>query len=232
MAQPLSPSLINIYNKLYEDGIEKLRSDQYVTDDLIDSPLDKRRGIALVIRLNGSVKERIMEFLNALQAIEPNQYYYPPSDIHVTVIAIIDCYEEFDLNQIEIQNYIDVIHESIPSEKTIEISFKGITASPSCIMIQGFPQQSRLDELRNNLRTTFKASLLEQTIDKRYVMQTSHATVVRFTKPFTAKEQFLKVIENYKDYDFGTTTINEMELVYNDWYLKEKFVKTLFRFKV
>jgi 2'-5' RNA ligase len=99
-------------------------------------------------------------------------------------------------------------------------------------MIQGFPQQPVLDELRNNLRTAFKTSSLQQSIDKRYSLQTAHATVVRFTKPFTAKEEFTKVLENFKDYDFGTATISEMELVYNDWYLREKFSKTLCRFKV
>lgn len=228
----MSAELISIYNKLYDDAIQKIRSDQYKTDDLIDSPLDKRRGIALVIKPNEHVKYRILKFLAALHAIEPEQYYYPSSDMHVTVMEIISCYEEFDLNQIAIQDYIDLVRESIPSQKNIEISFTGITASPSCIMIQGFPQQPVLDELRNNLRTAFKTSSLQQTIDKRYSIQTAHATVVRFTKPFTAKDEFTKVLENFKDYDFGTATISEMELVYNDWYLREKFVKTLCRFEV
>jgi 2'-5' RNA ligase len=228
----MSTELINIYNKFYNDAIQKIRSDQYEMDDLIDSSFDKRFGITLLIRPNEHVKHRIQEFLAALQAIEPEQYYYPSSDIHITVMSIISCYEEFDLNQIVVQDYIDLIRESIPSEKNIEINFKGITASSSCIMIQGFPQQSVLDELRNSLRTAFKTSSLQQSIDKRYSIQTAHATVARFRKLFTSKEKFIKVLENFKDYDFGMATISEMELVYNDWYQREKFVKTLFRFKV
>jgi len=228
----MSAELISNYNKLYNDAIEKIRSDQYETDDLIDSPLDKRSGVTLLIRPNEHVRHRILKFLAALQSIEPEQYYYPSSDIHVTVLSIISCYEEFDLNQIAVPDYINLIRESIPSQKNIEISFKGITASPSCIMIQGFPQQPVLDELRNGLRTVFKNSSLQQSIDKRYSIQTAHATVVRFTKPFTAKQEFIKVLENFKDYDFGKASISEMELVYNDWYMRERFVKTLFRFKV
>ncbi|CAF0796732.1 unnamed protein product [Adineta steineri] len=228
----MSTELINIYNKLYNDSIQKIKSDQYEMDDQIDSSLDKRSGITLLIRPDEQVRHRILKFLADLQAIEPEQYYYPSSDMHITVMPIIACYEEFDLNQIVVQDYIDLIQKCLSSQKNITIKFKGITASPSCIMIQGFPQQQALDELRNDMRTVFKASPLQQSIDKRYSLQTAHITVVRFRKPFTAKEEFLKMLENFKDYDFGETTINELELVHNDWYLRDNFVKTLVRFKV
>lgn len=228
----MSTELIDIYNKLYNDSIQKIRSNQYEMDDLIDSPLDKGYGVTLVIRPNEHVRHRILNFLSALHVIEPEQYYYPSSDMHITVMPIISCYEGFDLKQITVPEYIDLIHKCLPLQKNIEINFKGITASPSCIMIQGFSQQPVLDELRNSLRTVFKTSSLQQTIDQRYSIRTMHVTVVRFAKPFKAKEEFIKVLEDFKDYDFGTTTINEMELVYNDWYLKDKFVKTLFRFKL
>jgi 2'-5' RNA ligase len=228
----MSEELISIYNKLYEDGIQKIKSDQYETDDLIGSSLDKRFGVTLLIRPDEHVRHRILKFLAALHAIEPEQYYYPSSDMHITVLPIISCHEEFDLNQIAVQDYIDLIRETLPSQQNIKINFKGITASPSCIMIQGFPQHPVLDELRNSLRTAFKTSSLQQDIDKRYAIRTAHATVVRFKNHFAAKEEFIKVLNDFKDYDFGTTTISELELVYNDWYMSEKIVKTLFRFKI
>ena len=228
----MSAELTSTYNKLYIDGIQKMRSDQYEMDDQIDVSLDKRRGVTLLIRPDEHVRCRILEFLAALRALEPEQYYYPPSDLHVTVMSIITCYDGFDLKQIAVDDYVELIHRCLRSKTKIRISFKGITASPSCIMIQGFPQQPVLDELRNSLRTAFKTSSLQQTIDQRYSIQTAHVTVVRFTKPFTAKEKFIKVLEDFKDYDFGETAISEVELVHNDWYQREKFVKTLFRFNI
>lgn len=228
----MSEELINIYNKLYNDGMEKIKGDQYQTDNLIASTSDKRFGLALVIRLDEHVKEKILKFLGVLQGIEPHQYYYPSSDIHITVLPIIDCYEGFHYDQIAVQDYIDLIARSVSSLPKMEIDLKGITASPSCIMIQGFPQQSVLDDFRNNLRTAFKSSSLHETIDTRYFLRTAHVTVVRFTQPFVAKEQFVQTLDNFKDYDFGKATISEVELVYNDWYVTDKFVKTLFRFKL
>ncbi|UJR20096.1 hypothetical protein I4U23_023230 [Adineta vaga] len=228
----MSIELINIYNKLYMDSIEKIQSDQYETDPMIDSLVDKRFGITLIIKPDEHINRQIQKFLTDLHTIEPDQYYYPSSDIHITVLPIISCHEGFDLDQLSIQDYIDLIREYLFLEGKLEIHFKGITASSSCIMIQGFPKQSSFNELRNKLKTAFKASSLQQDIDKRYSIQAAHATVVRFRKPFIAKDKFLKVLENYRDYDFGTMTVNEMELVFNDWYLKEKIVKSLHRFKL
>ncbi|CAF1233508.1 unnamed protein product [Adineta steineri] len=228
----MSEELSNIYNKLYIDAIEKIKSDQYVIDHMIDSPLDKRYGLALIIKLDQHVKQQIQTFLSALHAIEPDQYYLPSSDIHITLLPIISCSADFDLNQIFAQDYIDLLRKNLSIEGKLEINFKGITASSSCIMIQGFPQQNILNELRNQLRTLFKTSSLRQTIEERYFLQTAHVTVVRFRKAFTAREEFLKLLEDYKDYDFGTMTVNEIELVYHDWYVREKIVKSLCRFKV
>jgi hypothetical protein len=50
-------------------------------------------------------------------------------------------------------------------------------------------------QIQNNLRANFRNSTLEQSIDKRYTIQTSHATFVRFRKPLHNKNSLLKAIE-------------------------------------
>ena len=50
--------------------------------------------------------------------------------------------------------------------------------------------------------------------------------------PVKFRERFLKIIENYSDYDFGSFDVKTMELVYNDWYQREKFVKKLYEFEL
>ncbi|WP_233783370.1 hypothetical protein [Flavivirga eckloniae] len=126
------------YNTLYRESIRKISNDNYQIDNLIDSPLDKRFGITLIIRPPLEVKNKIQEFLNKLKAIEPNQYYYQNSDIHITVMSIISCYDGFHLKNIDISEYIKVINQSLNYNTELEINFKGITASPSCLMVQGF----------------------------------------------------------------------------------------------
>ncbi|TGV03258.1 mutarotase [Flavivirga rizhaonensis] len=220
------------YNALYTESIQKISNDDYQIDHLIDSPLDKRFGITLIIRPSIEVKNKIQEFLNKIKVIEPNQYYYKNSDIHITVMSIISCYDGFQLKDINLSEYIKLINQSLNCNIDLEISFKGITASPSCLMVQGFMNNNSLNIIRNNLRENFKNTTLEQSIDKRYSIQTAHSTVCRFSKKLNQKSEFLKSIEHFRNYDFGSFKVKNLELVYNDWYQKEKHVKRLFDFSI
>jgi 2'-5' RNA ligase len=220
------------YNTLYEDSIKKIISDNYQVDDHIDSTSDNRFGITLIIRPNILVKNNIQKFIGELKAIDPGQYYYPNSDIHLTVMSIISCNNGFELKNISIIDYIEMIKKSLKTKNIIKINFNGITASSSCIMVRGFFNDNTLNNIRENLRNSFKDSGLYQSIDKRYRLQTAHSTVVRFRKCLQSKNEYIRIIENYRDYDFGSFTADTLELVYNDWYQRKEYVKSLYKFRI
>ena len=69
-------------------------------------------------------------------------------------------------------------------------------------------------------------------MDKRYSIQTAHSTIVRFRNHLNEKENFLKIIDKYADFDFGTFEIKKIELVYNDWYQRNELVKKLYEFEI
>lgn len=225
-------NLIEHYNKLYEDSIQKIKSDMYQVDNLVDASDDDRRGITLVIRPDMEIKNNIQSFLADLKDIEPEQYYYPNSDIHITLMSVISCYKGFGLSQISISDYVEVIKESLIKGKSVNIEFKGITASPSCIMVQGFMNNEILNDIRDQLRVNYKSSGLIQTIDQRYSIRTAHATVIRFRKEFSQKENFLNALESYRNHDFGQFSVKQIELVYNDWYQREENSIRLYRFNL
>jgi len=220
------------YNKLYTDSITKIEADNYEIDHLIDSNDDYRFGITLLIRPDENTKVNIQHFLDEVKLIEPDQYYYQNSDIHITVMSIISCYDGFDLEKINIQDYVRVIKHVIEKHKNFTIQFKGITASPSCILLQGFFESDTLNEIRDQLRFSFKNSTLQQSLDQRYAIQTAHSTIIRFKENLTNKNAFLAIVEKYRDFDFGTFKVEKMELVYNDWYQRAQFVKNLHEFEL
>ena len=220
------------YDKLYLDSLQKIKTGNYETDNLIDSPGDNRFGVTLLIRPDDNVKKEIQQFLNKLRVVEPLQYYYPGTDIHVTVMSIISCYQGFTLQNIAVEEYVKVIQKSIQGFTNFTIEYKGLTASPSCLMVQGFWNNDSLNLIRDNLRKNFGQSDLQQTIDKRYAIQTAHSTVMRLKKELTRKSEFLKLIEEYRNYSFGTYTVNTLELVFNDWYQRKDYVKELYSFSL
>lgn len=210
------------YNQLYKKSSEEISKGNYKLDTQINDTSDSRFGITLLIRPSEKVKAAIQLFLNELKAIESQQYYYPDSDIHITVMSIISCYEGFTLDKINIQEYIDIIQQSLVVLDKIKIEFKGVTASPSAIMIQGFPTDESLNTLRDKMRENFKNSTLEQSIDSRYSIATAHSTVLRFQEKLQNPEKLIEVIEQFRDYDFGEFTVENLELAYNDWYQREE----------
>ncbi|QNR85544.1 2'-5' RNA ligase family protein [Pedobacter riviphilus] len=224
-------NLAEHYHKLYTESIAKISSGDYETDHLIDDEADQRFGITLVIRPDAATKDKIQQFLTEAKAIEPDQYYYQNADIHITLMSIISCYEGFDLKDIHVGDYIQLIKQVLARHKHFKIQFKGLTASPSCILIQGFLTDT-LNEIRDDLRAAFKNSDLQQSIDKRYAIQTAHATVIRFRSELANIDALLSLIEKYQDFDFGTFEVKQVELVYNDWYQREKFVKKLYQFSL
>jgi len=225
-------NLTENYNELYKTSIIKIENGDYQTDSLIDSPNDKRFGITLLIRPPEYIKKQIQLISQELKQIDSSQYYYPNSDIHITVMSIISCYEGFQLDQISIFDYIKLIRKSIKELDKFSIKFQGITASDSGIMIQGFPKNEMLNNLRNNLRTSFKNTNLEQSIDKRYTIQTAHSTIIRFRNELQDKKEFLEVIKKYKNYEFGNFEVNELELVFNDWYQRKRNSMFLEKFEL
>ena len=99
-------------------------------------------------------------------------------------------------------------------------------------MIQGFPQDNSLNHLRDNLRKHFTENGLEQSMDQRYLLQTAHSTIVRFRKLLKKPKQFIRLLNESRNIDFGIFEVNEMELVFNDWYQRNERVKTLESFKL
>ena len=219
------------YNKLYKEAVEKISSGNCHIDRLIDFPSDKRYGMTLIIRPPLEIKNKIQTFLNELRAVEPGQYYYSISDIHVTFLPIITCCEGFDMVKIELSEYIELIKRCLKKDGNIKIKFKGVTASSSCIMIQGFMNNNELNNIRDTLRVEFKNSALEQSIDRRYAIQTAHSTVLRFREKLNDEARFLKIVEKYRDFDFGLFEVSKLELLYNDWYHKKNNVKVLHIFE-
>ncbi|WP_114779125.1 2'-5' RNA ligase family protein [Botryobacter ruber] len=215
------------YNRLWENSVTGFSKGHFETDPLLDSPEDRRFGITVLIRPDRNVQEAITHMLQELRQLEPEQYYYPASDLHVTVLSVISCYQGFTLDAIQPGAYMQLVKEVTRTIPRFDIRFEGITASPSCVMVQGFPAEEGLTQLREQLRQQFKSSCLQQSIDTRYAIQTAHSTVVRFKTALANPAAFLKVLERYRSFNFGTSAIHQVELVCNDWYQRKRHVQQL-----
>ena len=210
--------LIQHYDAMRRAAFAQLQQHGPSVDPLIESARDTRRGITLLARPAEGILTRIAAVLADFYPSEPNQYYYPVSDIHLTVLSIISCYPGFALDDVQVAAYQDAARTIARQAVPFAIRFAGLTASPGGVMVQGVPQGEGLEQLREEARKVFRQSGLQHSMDLRYALQTAHATVIRFKSGLVNTAAFIKRVEQYKGLDFGVFTVDAVELVYNDWY--------------
>ena len=222
----------SIYNKMWDDSLEKISKNELELDPFIDDPDDLRRGIGLLAKPGRETLDMFNKFLEEAKRIEPTQYFYKIDEIHITVLSIINCTIEFNISQISLPDYVKQIKNCLIDIQSFEIEFRGITASPSCILIQGFPKNNSIDLIRNNLREQFSKGILYHSIDKRYRIKTAHCTIIRYKNQLRDNKVFIDFLMKYRDVYFGKSHINELELIYTDWYNRKENVRVLHKFKL
>ncbi|MCA2015357.1 hypothetical protein LDJ79_04485 [Vibrio tritonius] len=212
-----------IYDQMWNSFVCAMDEGNYVLDPWLNKLAeDDRRGITALAYLephNSSLTSNIGEFLRCVRALEPDQYYHPLRELHITVLSIISCVSGFTLNDIDSQAYVDIFLDVVKQhQQPIEIEFRGITASPSCLLLQGFTKDNTLDELRRNLRLAYQASGLRTSIDSRYKIVTAHSSCVRFCRPLRNPQSLLALCQQWRTTYFGSLNVSEIELVFNNWY--------------
>ncbi|MDO6428559.1 hypothetical protein Q4489_16220 [Thalassotalea sp. 1_MG-2023] len=217
------------YNEMWQRFTDSARANCLTLDPFIHSSLDTRRGITALSYIDKNsqqVADKISEFLTEVHKVEPEQYFYPRSDLHITMLSIISCIEDFTLSKVNIDEYIKAYNHVVAECPPVEINFIGVTASESCIVIQGFPVDNNLHTFRKKLRQAFK-SLPNTTFDSRYKLITAHCTAIRFCRPIKDSQRLFELCQANRERSFGSIVFNQFELVYNNWYQQRTHTELL-----
>lgn len=217
---------------------QALHNEGVSVDHNIHNNADTRRGVTALAYIEKNytqVATRISEFLAGLQQVIPNQYFYPTDELHLTMLSVISCVDDFTLDDIHIPPYTALFQEALLGLPEFNITFRGVTATPDCVVIQGVVDHGKSGEneesdtltlLRERLRNAFKSSTLRSSIDSRYTLKTAHCTAARFCSPLNTSsntkasesELLLNYLKRYRNHHFGTITVKHIDLVFNDWY--------------
>jgi 2'-5' RNA ligase len=188
------------------DTMRQLAAHQFVHGQaeldpwLTPATLDERRGLTLRARPPAHLIARMQELVAAFQQVEPDQYYHPGPEIHLTISSLISAYP------------------GLAQSSPFTLTYCGVTASPGAILLQGFPQGDTLQQLRTKLKSDVEQAGLSHSIDARYALQTAHATLVRFRAPLRQPAQVANLIHAYQQTFIGSFEVDTLELVYTDWY--------------
>ena len=218
---------MQIYEKLWHEAVTAFQHGKPQIDThLLDKKNDLRRGVTIVFRPSLPVRNKIKRFLNHLAAVCPNQHFYLPEEFHVTVLSIISGTEFWEKEIRHLDFYRAVIGDVLRRQRSFKVSFRGVTASPGTVMIQGFPRGG-LSKIRDQLRDAFTRNGFGGKLDRRYKISTAHITVMRFSKPVSDLKRLTSLLEENQKTNFGEIKVNRLQLIWGDWYASANIVQKI-----
>jgi len=217
-----------IYDRLWSEASLALERGQPDIDPFLsDRKNDLRRSVALAFRPGPAVQSRVEAFLREAAKAAPDQHIYRLDELHVTVLAVIPGSASWQKHLPELPAMRVSIADVLRTRTAFSVAFRGVTASKGGIMIQGFPADDTLAQMRDDLRTAFKQHNFTVDIDRRYKIADAHTTVMRFKRPRSDWSRLLDLLRDNRTTDFGEMRVNMLELILGDWYASAGSVQIL-----
>jgi 2'-5' RNA ligase len=217
-----------IYNRLWREAIPRLKQGQPQIDPhLANRAGDGRRGITLAFRPEAAVQKAVDLFLRQLAEVAPGQHFYRPDELHVTVLAVIPGSEAWREKIRDLPAIQSVIGKVLQQQRPFDIAFRGVTASPGAVMIQGFPRDGGLAEIRGELRGVLRKNHLCADVDRRYKISGAHITAMRFGNERADWPGVVDLLKANRKTDFGEMRVRKLQLLRGDWYASAQTVRTI-----
>jgi len=218
-----------LYDKIYNSYIDSIKKGSIETDKFLSSKIkDKRRGISLIIPVPFN-KIIYSSFVDAFRSIETEQYYYPLSDLHITIFTFLSARDTYKINAKLENEFVQITEKALNNINQLLISFSGLTFSKEAGFINGYDNNA-LILIRDCIRTEMNKKGLK--IDERYKSETAHVTFMRFKNEISNIDEFYNTIANKKDEIIEEINLSKIELVEHDWYNSESNKRIISTFNI
>lgn len=208
--------LANLYQEINDNGITAIKSyHEQLDQQLITGLPDQRRGLTLLSPLPAHVCRNIEFCLQQVAALEPQQYFYPSADFHITIMDLIAARTSFNLSPATKEQYQQLLAKIMITIGPIQWQLKGFIVSPGALLVKGYYSKN-LVKLRTLLRQEIPSAGLP--LQERYPTFSGHTTVMRFCQPLQQPQRFLELINRMATVDLGQFTDTTLDLVVHDWY--------------
>lgn len=212
----MDAKLANLYQQISTRGqaaVENnaLELDQYLGTNRVDD----RWGLTLLGHLPAHISRNISFILQQVKAVEPDQYYYPAADRHVTIMDIVGAQPGQSFTREQFNAYHQLLQAVLADCAPVHWRFSGLMISPGALMVKG-DYSPALAQLRSKLRQAIPAAGLS--LAERYPTISGHVTVARFTHQLNHPHAFLRLVHKDQELAFGNFTMSAMDLVVHDWY--------------
>lgn len=210
--------LDNHYNNILKSNTGKILLGGDGDTLLNDAKKDARMSLVVLIRPSSTIRNNIVRHLEELNFSEPDLYYYPPEDFHITVMDILKGELGRSIPE-NIDEYIHTIAKCAEQIPEFEILFEGMTASDNVAMVKGYYEEP-LEVFRKMLRENLKQQGLS--LEERYETFSSHISVARIPDKLKKPKEYIDFIG--ENCTFGIMKVKSIEVCFHNWYDSQKTV--------
>jgi len=146
---------------------------------------------------------------------EPDQYYYPLSDLHVTIFDFISGCADYRRDPGTEKIFMELSRRALADFSPFEFDLEGVAFSSAAGLLRGF-DGGQIVEMRRRIRNLLKEYGIPNT--ERYESESAHVTFCRFKSVLRNPVGLVDLIERNGDLEIGQATIRSFELVEHDWY--------------
>jgi 2'-5' RNA ligase len=226
----MNTELAALYTGINSQGTEAILDHREQIDPVLnDLERDQRLALALLIPIPAEIADNFKLPLEAVRRLEPEQYFYPLSDLHVTVLDLISGRENFDHTAPLITRSMELVQNTVSDCFTpFDIDFRGLIASNAAILAAGYYHEG-LQMLRDRIRENARSQNID--LKERYQSISAHSTIIRFKSRLKHNRELLALLREYRDFPIGKFQVRKLELVIHDWYNRRREVIGSFKTK-
>ncbi len=154
--------------------------DETLAHELSCPGTDKRFGVTIIARPPAAVIDEIRRIQGRLQAVEPDQYYYPGQDLHTTILEIVYGQTPADVAALmkKIRPALAAIPHDLPWPA---LESAGFSFDPIGCAVNFAPCDEQLQALRAQLRQRLEEIGVNSMT--RYVPTAAHVSLLRYVHP-------------------------------------------------
>lgn len=227
---PYDPAIQATYDEMWQRASDAFGRGALLLDpQLLDLEQDRRRGLGCIIRPELAALPAVPPLLDELERLAAEQHRYSLDELHISVLTPIPSFVGFDLAAVPLDAYLQVFRAAAAAHPSFVLTFTGVTASPSAIMLQGYFPHGTLASLRASLLAALSEARLAVGMDRRYPLRGAHMTLLRFSRPPGKLSALHRRLAELRRTPFGSSRVTEIRLVTADWYMSHTKVRTVAR---
>src|ERR1022692_1422543 len=205
-------SLQHKYRYIWAASEPSLRRGDHKPDSI---PLhgDRRWGLSLVLRVDGSVRDRLRTELAALASLRHAPHLvYSADHLHSTVRSLEGFQDEVPASQIE--HYAAQLRRVARGLAPIEIEDAGLSGSAGGILACGYPSDSLITLRQRLLEDQLPLGALG--VEPAYgtmIRDTAHVSLMIYRPPLLPETAIADYVSSRSERHFGTITVTSLSLV-------------------